>query len=208
MKSVLVRVDNDTYGRLKSVAGDKPVAAWLRQHTKELVVDRIWEEGTKDLWQELYNYTFTMRIKNDKDYQKFRAGIEALLVTAATMAQGKKTADHGVYKMAISRLKEQLMDEQLRQDLLQDLFEMEATLDIPQEEAERRVQSMYEGLLERSVKGDEEALDTLLYMMKIIPAGSSEEKILLLVLKQNRWQKWLKENVTGKVKGSNDGAIS
>ena len=196
MEQTTIRADKETVSRLKELADGLPVAVYLRQHTRELVAIKAQNKMKQDLWHQIYEHTFKMKVKTEEDYQEFRSGVYALLISAATKDQGKTTADHAVYASVISQLKEKPMDdENLRRDLLEDLYKGDAGLDMPEEEAEERSRAMYEGLLEKTMQGEKKAMDVLLYMMEVIPEGSSEEKVLKSVLKQPRWLELVNEKL-------------
>jgi len=197
METTTIRLDKSTVARLKDLADGTPVASYLRQQTKELIATKARGKMEQDLWHHIYDYTFRMKVETEEDYQEFRSGVHTLLVSTATIEQGKITADHDVYALAISRLRDKPgIDETLRLDMLEDLYAGDVALDMPEEEGERRIQAMYEGLLERTiVQGEKKASDILLYMMQAIPEGSSEERVLKKVLRQPRWLKRVNEKL-------------
>lgn len=203
MPHTTIRVDEDTRERLKKIAGDVPVAKWLRQYTLQLEA----EGKEKDPWQQIYEHTFSLDVNNKDQLDEFVKNTSFLLISALAIEKGIDVdiPFPSLYGEAIEKVKAiHYMDEYLKSLLIKQL---EDSRDKNEEakwtrlhnrtEYERRIRAMTNGLIDRYIYGRE---DKALRILAInIQANPPEDNAIMQEVLSDRIKEI--QEVSEKLKG-------
>lgn len=203
MPHTTIRVDEDTRERLKRIAGDVPVASWLRQHSLKLEA----ESKPKDVWQQIFEHTFKLDVSDESQLNEFVKNTSFLLITAIAIENGidPKAALKPIYNEAIEKVKSiHYMDEMLKSLLIKQLeddrdkqSEAAWTRLHNRPEYERRIKAMTNGLLDRYIyEHEDRAIRILAINMQ---ANPPEDNAIMKEVLQERVNQM--QEVAEKLKG-------
>lgn len=171
-----VTIDRETHENLKSIANGMPLMAFLRQLASERAKELRKKQKSEQLYNDLFKYVFSMDITDEDSYQKFLSGAWSLLISSTASDMGKVTiADPEVIASCRDTILIHMPSCKIRDDLLGHLDRYEKSLNQTEEENYSNSKVMYDSMYYRAiVLGDENTLNTLMFMLKTYVEDESE----------------------------------